>query len=95
MGHQALVRRNKYGYTRRHNTIKDTLAKVAFRRCRMTVIHEPHNLGSSPSDRPDLFALLTDTACDITILSAYTSPNVSGVSRDARAPILRRENEKH
>ncbi len=37
----------------------------------MTVIHEPHNLGSSPSDPPDLFAPLTDTAYDITVLSAY------------------------
>ncbi len=37
------------------------LAKLLFVRCGMTVIHEPHNLGSSPSDRPDLFAPLTDT----------------------------------
>ncbi len=61
----------------------------------MTVIHEPHNLGSNPSDRPDLFAPLTDTAYDITILSTYASTNVSGFSKDARAPILRREDEKH
>ncbi len=32
---------------------------------------------------------------DITILSAYASANVSGFSKDARAPILRREDEKH
>ncbi len=61
----------------------------------MTVIHEPHNLGSSPSDRPDLFAPLNDTAYDIAILSAYASANVSGFSKDARAPILRREAENH
>ncbi len=43
------------------------------------------------SDRPDLFAPLTDTAYDITILSAYAS----AFSKDARAPILRQEDEKH
>ncbi len=52
-GHHALVCRHKYGYTRRHNTIKDTLEQTAFRRCGITVVHEPHNLGSSPSDRHD------------------------------------------
>ncbi len=31
----------------------------------------------------------------ITILSAYASTNVSGFSKDARAPILRRQDEKH
>ncbi len=61
----------------------------------MTVIHEPHNLGSTPSDRPDLFASSTDTAYDITVLSAYASPNVATSAKDARAPILRREAEKH
>ncbi len=87
-GHHALVCRHKYGYARRHNTIKDTLAQVAFRRCGMAVIHEPHNRGSSPSDRPDLFAPLTDTAYDITILSAYASAKRqwSGFSKDARGP---------
>ncbi len=94
-GHHALICRHKYGYTRRHNTVKDTIAQVAFRRCGMTVIHEPHNLGSNPSDRPDLFAPLTDTAYDITILSAYAPSNVKGFSKDARSPILRREAEKH
>ncbi len=47
----------------------------------MTVIHEPHNLGSSHSDRPDLFAPLTDTAYDITILSAYASTNAGGFQK--------------
>ncbi len=61
----------------------------------MTVIHEPHNLGSTPSDRPDLFAPSTDTAYDITVLSAYASANVAASSKDARAPILLREAEKH
>ncbi len=51
-GHHAIVWSYKYRYTRRHNTIKDTLAQVGFRRCGMAVIPEPHNLGSSPSDRP-------------------------------------------
>ncbi len=60
-----------------------------------TVIHEPHNLGSCPSDRPDLFARLTETAYDIIILSAYAFAKVSLFSKDARAPILRREAEKH
>ncbi len=60
----------------------------------MPVIDEPHNLGSSPSDRPDLFAPLTDTAYDITILSAYASANFSGFLNDARAPILRGGDEK-
>ncbi len=41
---QALVCRHTY--TRRHNTIKDTLTQTAFRRCGMTVVHEPHNIGS-------------------------------------------------
>ncbi len=94
-GHHAMICRHKYGYTRRHNTVKDTLAQVAFRRCGMTVIHEPHNLGSTPFDRPDLFAPSTDTAYDITVLSAYASGNVDASAKDARAPILRREAEKH
>ncbi len=38
-GLHALICRHKYGYTRRHNTLKDTLAQTAFRRCGMTVIH--------------------------------------------------------
>ncbi len=50
----------------------------------------------SPSDRPDLFAPSTDTAYDITILSAYAPKQMSNASsKDARAPILRREAEKH
>ncbi len=59
----------------------------------MTVIHEPHNLWSTPSDRPDLFAPSTDTAYDITVLSAYASASVAASAKDARAPILRREAE--
>ncbi len=39
----------------------------------MTAIHEPHNLGSTPSDRPDLFAASTDTTYNITVFSAYAS----------------------
>ncbi len=46
--HNALICRHKYGYNRRQNTIKDTLAQVAFRRCRIIVIHEPPNLWSTP-----------------------------------------------
>ncbi len=61
----------------------------------MTVIHEPHNLGSTPSDRPDLLAPSTDTAYDITVLSAYASAKVTASSKDARASILRWEAEKH
>ncbi len=61
----------------------------------MTVIHEPHNLGSTPSDRPDLFAPSTDTDYDITVLSACASANFAASVKDARAPILRREAEKH
>ncbi len=90
-----MICRHKYGYTRRHNTVKGTLAQVAFRRCGMTVIPEPHNLGSTPSDRPDLFAPSTNTGCDITVLSAYPSANVAASAKDARAPILRREAETH
>ncbi len=67
------------------NILQYTLAQVAFRRCGMTVIHEPHNLGSTPSDRPDLFAPSTDTAYDITVLSAYASANVAA---SAKAPVL-------
>ncbi len=78
-----------------HNTIKDTLAQTAFRRCGIRVVHEPHNLGSSPSDRPDLYAPPTDTAYDITILSAYALANVKSSAKDPRAPIPRREAEKH
>ncbi len=52
----------------------------------MTVIHEPHNLGSIPSDRPDLFAPLTDTAYDIAILLAYASTNVSGFQKMLARP---------
>ncbi len=37
----------------------------------------------------------TDTAHDITVLSAYASANVAASSKAARAPILRREAEKH
>ncbi len=70
------------------------LAQVAFRRCGMTVIHKAHNLGSNPSDWPDLFAPSTETAYDITVLSAYASANDTASSKDARAPILRREAEK-
>ncbi len=44
----------------------------------MTVIHEPHNLGSTPSDLPDLIAPSTDIAHDITVLSAAS----------AKAPVL-------
>ncbi len=80
-GHHSLVCRHKYGYTRRHNTIKDTIAQTAFRRCGMTVGHEPHNLGSSPSHRPDLYAPSTDAAYDITILSAYAPANVKSFAK--------------
>ncbi len=61
----------------------------------MTVVHEPYNLGSSPSDGPDLYAPSTDTACDITILSAYAPANVKSSAKEPRAPILRREAENH
>ncbi len=71
------------------------LPKLLFEDAGMTVIHEPYNFGSNPSDRPDLFAPLTDTAYYITILSAYAPSNVEGFSKDARSPILRREAEKH
>ncbi len=37
----------------------------------------------------------TDTAYDMTVLSAYASANVAASAKDARAPILRREAEKH
>ncbi len=94
-GHHAMICRQKYGYTRRHNTVKDTLAQVAFRRCQMTVIHEPHNLVRTPSYRPDLFAPSTHTAYDITVLSAYASANVAASAKASRAPILRRAAEKH
>ncbi len=49
----------------------------------MTVINKPHNLGSTPSDRPDLYAPSTDTAYDIALLSAYASANVAASSKDA------------
>ncbi len=55
--------------------------EIEIRRCGMTVIHEPHNLGSNHSDRPDLFMPLTGTADDITILYAYASANVSGFQK--------------
>ncbi len=51
--------------------------------------------GALHSIRPDLFAPSTDTAYDITVLFAYESANVAASAKDARAPILRREAEKH
>ncbi len=51
--------------------------------------------GALHPDRPDLFAPSTDTDYDITVLSAYASANVAASAKSARAPILRREAEKH
>ncbi len=42
----------------------------------VTLIREPHNIASSSSDRPDLFAESTDTGYDITVRSAYASAKV-------------------